>query len=234
MSALPARRIASSALCAALLVGITGPVAMAADSARGHAHVAPDARLPGADMRLAQIATLNWGELTPVADLLNAALRSNGRLPAAEATKLGAEAKAALAEAAAKGVAAPAAPTVSTVPTGVLLSTPLLLTAQPRVAPERRAADPVSDLLDAVLEAVDGLLGAVTSGVGDVLPTVDDLLTGVDDLLDALLGGDLLLKDTSDTSTSSSTSSTPAQEPAAVTVTLPEITLPKPVLPPAS
>jgi hypothetical protein len=233
MCALPARRIASSALCAALLVGITGPVAMAADSARGHGHVAPEARLPGADARLAQVRKLNWGELTPVANLLNAALRGNGQLPAAEARKLGAEAKAALAEAATKGVEAPATPMASPPATGVLLPAPVLLTDEPRV-PEWRAADLVSDLLDAVIEAVDGLLGTITSGVGDVLPSVDDLLTGVDDLIAALLGSDLLLQDTSDTSASSSTSSAPAQEPAAVTVTLPEVTLPKPVLLPAS
>ncbi|MEU1933780.1 hypothetical protein ACH49O_01715 [Streptomyces coeruleorubidus] len=225
MSALPARRIASSALCAALLVGITGPVAMAADSARGHAHVAPGARLPGADARLAQIAKLNRGELTPVADLLNAVLDSNGLLPAAEARKLGAEAKAALAEAAAKDPRIPVTPTV------VLLPAP----APPALVPaalERRAADPVTDLLDLVLGAVDSLLQAITSGVGGILPSVDGLLNGVDDLLAGLLGGNLL-QDEPVSSTPSSTSSTSVSTtPEAVTY--PAVTLLPPAQPTAS
>ncbi|GGU06299.1 hypothetical protein [Streptomyces coeruleorubidus] len=225
MSALPARRIASSALCAALLVGITGPVAMAADSARGHAHVAPDARLPGADARLAQIARLNWGELTPVADLLNAVLDSNGLLPPAEARKLGAEAKAALAEAAAKDARTPVTPTV------VLLPAPAPPALVPAV-PERRAADPVTDLLDLVLGAVDSLLQAITSGVGGILPSVDGLLNGVDDLLAGLLGGNLL-QDEPVSSTPSSTSSTSVSAtPEAVTY--PAVTLLPPAQPTAS
>ncbi|CAM5422636.1 hypothetical protein [Streptomyces coeruleorubidus] len=227
MSALPARRIASSALCAALLVGITGPVAMAADSARGHAHVAPGARLPGADARLAQIAKLNRGELTPVADLLNAVLDSNGLLPAAEARKLGAGAKAALAEAAAKD---PRIPVTSTV---VLLPAPApALPALVPAAPERRAADPVTDLLDLVLGAVDSLLQAITSGVGGILPSVDGLLNGVDDLLAGLLGGNLL-QDEPVSSTPSSTSSTSVSTtPEAVTY--PAVTLLPPAQPTAS
>ncbi|MYS92568.1 MULTISPECIES: hypothetical protein [Streptomyces] len=226
MCALPARRIASSALCAALLVGITGPVAMAADSARGHAHVAPDARLPGADARLAQIDRLNWGELTPVADLLHAVLRSDGRLPASEARKLGAEAKAALTEAAAKGERTSMTSTV------VLLPAPALPALVPG-APDRRAADPVTDLLDLVLGAVDSLLQAITSGVGGILPSVDDLLNGVDDLLAGLIGGNLL-QDDSVSSPSSSTSSTsvPTTMPAAVTY--PAVPLLTRVVPPAS
>ncbi|CAM5312827.1 hypothetical protein STAFG_1408 [Streptomyces afghaniensis 772] len=233
MCALPARRIASSALCAALLVGITGPVAMAADSARGHAHVAPDTRLPGADRRLAQIEKLNWGELTPVADLLNAVLRSNGRLPAAEARKLGAEAKAALAEAAGKDARTPATSTVVLLPAPALPALPALVSG----VPERRAADPVTDLLDLVLGAVDGLLQAITSGVGGILPSVDDLLNGVDDLLDALLGGDLLLQDepaSSTASTSSSTSPSTSSTSAPAAVTYPKATVLTPLLSPPS
>ncbi len=212
MRALPARRIASSALCAALLVGITGPVAMAADSARGHSHVAPDARLPGADVRLVQIDELNWGALTPVADLLNAVLRDdNGRLPADEARRLGDAAKAALAEAAARGAQTPSPATALTPAPVVLLPAPALPALVPE-APERRAADPVTDLLDLVLGTVNGLLEAITGGAGGgVLPLVDDLLGGVDDLLSELTGGELSFDDEeseSDASMSSSTSST--------------------------
>ncbi|MER5210534.1 hypothetical protein ABT063_08135 [Streptomyces sp. NPDC002838] len=198
MCALPARRIASSALCAALLVGITGPAAMAADSAREHSHVAsPDERLPGADARLALVRNLG-GDLTPVADLLKAVLEEDdGQLPPAKARKLGAAAKAALTKVAAK---APA--------TGVLLPAPAWTAVELRTS-ERSAADDTSDALDALEEALDSLLEAITSGVDtEVLPTVDDLLTEVDSLLDQLLDiGLSVLPVLSDTSTSTSVSS---------------------------
>ncbi|KJK41709.1 hypothetical protein UK15_02550 [Streptomyces variegatus] len=236
MCALPVRRIASGALCAALLVGITGPVAMAAESTRGHGHVAPEARLPGTDARLAQIGKLNWGELTPVADLLRTVLRdSNGKLPPAEARRLGAAAKAALADAAAKGAQ------TSLMSTAVRLPAPAWPAAVPAASVSApRAANPVTDLLDLVLGAVDGLLKAITSGVGGVLPSVDDLLTGVDGLLAALTAGDPQLEDEPVASTpadepsseSPGTSSTSA--PAETAVTLPEVPLLTPVLPPTS
>jgi hypothetical protein len=235
MCALSARRIVSGALCAALLVGITGPVAMAAESSRGHGHrAAPEARLPGADARLAQVGKLNWGGLTPVADLLNAVLRdSGGTLPPAEAQKLAAAAKAALAESAAKGVQ------TSLVSTAVRLPAPALPAAVPGVSVPR-AADPVTDLLDLVVGAVDGLLKAITSGVGDVLPSVDDLLSGVDDLLAALTGRDPSLQEEpavsapSDEVAGESSDSSSTAEPEETAVTLPGMPLLEPVLPPAS
>jgi hypothetical protein len=236
MCALPVRRIASGALCAALLVGITGPVAMAAESSRGHGHVAPEARLPGTDARLAQIGKLNWGELTPVADLLRTVLRdSNGKLPPAEARRLGAAAKAALADAAAKGAQ------TSLMSTAVRLPAPALPAAVPAASVSvPRAANPVTDLLDLVLGAVDGLLQAITSGVGGVLPSVDDLLTGVDGLLAALTASDPQLEDETVASTPAdeSSSESPGQSststPAETAVTLPDVPLLTPVLPPAS
>ncbi|MFJ8590724.1 hypothetical protein [Streptomyces sp. NPDC093598] len=232
MCALPVRRIASGALCAALLVGITGPVAMAAESSRGHGHVAPETRLPGADVRLAQIEKLNWGELTPVADLLTAVLRDdNGTLPPAEARKLGAAAKAALTEAAAKDAE------TSLMSTVVRLPAPALPAAVPGVSVPR-AADPVTDLLDLVLGTVDGLLQVITSGLGGVLPAVDGLLNGVGDLLGALTGGDLSLQDEPDASAPSDELSgeslTPSStsEAAQPAVTFPEAPLLTPALPP--
>ncbi|GGV63462.1 hypothetical protein [Streptomyces massasporeus] len=229
MCALPARRIASGALCAALLVGITGPVAMAADSSRGHGHVAPEARLPGADARLAQVGKRNWGELAPVADLLRTVLRdSNGRLPAAEARRLGDAAKAALAEAAANGAG------TSLMSTVVRLPAPALPAAAPGMSVPRAAADPVTDLLDLVLGAVDGLLEAITSAAGGVLPSVDGLLTGVDDLLAALTAGELSFQDESDESTPSDEvpGESSTSDPAETAVTLPDVPLLTPVLPP--
>ncbi|MFF3334793.1 hypothetical protein ACFYWX_35530 [Streptomyces sp. NPDC002888] len=214
MPALPAWRIASSALCAALLVGITGPASMAADSAREHRHAAsPDVRLLGTDALLAQARKVNGGALTPVADLLHAVLEADhGRLPAAEARTLGAAAKGALAKEAAKAPATSATPTApapaSALGTGVLLlPTPVQPAAVP-ASDELDAAgdesDAVEEALDALEEGIDDLLGAITSG-GDaeVLPSVDDLLTELQDLIDALLGGSLpLLPALSGTSTS--------------------------------
>jgi len=55
MRGLPARRLASSALSAALLVGITGPAALAADSARERDHAVSRAPAHGADALLAQV-----------------------------------------------------------------------------------------------------------------------------------------------------------------------------------
>lgn len=119
MSGLPVRRIASSALCGALLLGLAGPAAVAAEhqSARSRVQVASQAPVPGADGLLAQVQSLgNLGTvLTPVTDLLNAVLKAdNGQLSAEEATTLGDAVKAAIEKVGA--VAAPAAPAVPSVP----------------------------------------------------------------------------------------------------------------------
>ncbi|WP_306453553.1 hypothetical protein [Streptomyces sp. Tue6028] len=84
MRALPARRIASTALSATLLLGIAAPAAIAADgdSSRGNSHAAA-APAPGADALLAQVQSLAdiGGVPGPVTDLLNAVLKAdNGRL----------------------------------------------------------------------------------------------------------------------------------------------------------
>ncbi|MHA5048714.1 hypothetical protein [Streptomyces sp. SD15] len=221
MRALPARRIATSALCAALLVGITGPAAMAADSTREHSYVlAPEARLRGAEVLIAQVRTYNRGELAPVADLLKAVAKAdNGQLPAAETRKLGAAAKRALDKAADK---APA--------TG----------AEQRVL-ERRAADladdelddelddALNDELDDVEDAIDDLLDSISDDLDDVLSLVDDLLAEVEDLLDELLDGDLP-ETTPPTVSSLTSTSLSTSVPLEPTVTLPAITSLTPVL----
>jgi hypothetical protein len=80
--------------------------------------------------------------------------------------------------------------------------------------PDRRAADPVTDLLDLVLGAVDGLLQGITGGAGGLLPLVDDLLGGVDELLAELTSGEPALQDEEAvTPVTSSTSTTSAAEP---------------------
>ncbi|GAA3915466.1 hypothetical protein GCM10023084_78600 [Streptomyces lacrimifluminis] len=117
MPALPARRIASTALCATFLLGIGAPAALAADgdAARERGHVASQAPVPNADALLAQVKSLGdlGGVLKPVTDLLAAVLKAdNGQLPLDEATKLGDAVKAAIAAATA-AAPVPATPPVS-------------------------------------------------------------------------------------------------------------------------
>ncbi|MGB9994002.1 hypothetical protein ACPMJQ_05355 [Streptomyces pseudogriseolus] len=90
MRALPARRIALGALCAALLTTITGPTAFAADSLPGRDRAASlVARLPQTDTAPT--------DLTPVTDLVRAVLAApGGQLPAADARRLAAAAREAI------------------------------------------------------------------------------------------------------------------------------------------
>ncbi|MER6422310.1 hypothetical protein [Streptomyces sp. NPDC001137] len=102
MRALPARRIASVALSAALLVGIAAPAAVAAGSARESARAALLGPVPGADELIPQIKKLGdiGGVLTPVARLLNAVLKADGgQLSVVDAQKLGDAVKDAIAKA---------------------------------------------------------------------------------------------------------------------------------------
>ncbi|MGV9451310.1 hypothetical protein [Streptomyces sp. NPDC003635] len=215
MRALPARRIAVSALCATLLIGIAGPTAMAADdSARERTHAALNAPVPGADALLAQVKSLgNLGTvLTPVTDLLNAALKAdNGQLPAADADKLGQAVKDALAKVTAAAPAAPSAnlpatpatpnapatPAAPALPNAPALPTlptlPTLSKSDDKAPSAELPADLVADALATVQKAVDALLKAVTSGdVGQVVPAVTGVLTGLVNVVAAtLLGGGL-------------------------------------------
>ncbi|MGW2567097.1 hypothetical protein [Streptomyces sp. NPDC001537] len=102
MRALPARRIASVALSAALLVGIAAPAAVAAGSARERARTSSLGPVPGADELIPQIKKLGdiGGVLTPVARLLSAVLKADGgQLSVVEAQKLGDAVKDAIAKA---------------------------------------------------------------------------------------------------------------------------------------
>ncbi|MEU7056145.1 hypothetical protein [Streptomyces sp. NPDC046197] len=223
MRALPVRRITSSALGAALLVGTTGPVALAADSAPerpGRSHVtSAGKRLPGADALVVQVRKLNTfgSEAKPVTDLLNAVLEADhGQLPAAKARKLGDAAKRALLKVAARTPATPATTRAATAKSGTS---------------ERRAADPTSDALDALAKAIDTLVQSVTSGdVDQVLPSVAGLLTDAINLLTASLIDDPLPTPAAiddPLPTPDESASTPLTE-------VPAVTLPEPVLPPAS
>lgn len=123
MRGLPARRVASSVLCATVLIGIAGPAAVAADndSARKHVHAASSAPVPNADALLAPVKSLGdlGSVLTPVTDLLAQALKAdNGQLSADQAKTLGDAVTAAVAKitAAAAAPAVPAVPAAPAVP----------------------------------------------------------------------------------------------------------------------
>ncbi|MGV9287623.1 hypothetical protein [Streptomyces sp. NPDC003719] len=253
MRALPARPIALGALCAALLAGITGPVAMAADTNPGHTRVlSPIAPVPAVQTLLGEVEYLNarGAELDPVADLLTAVAGSDDdrSLPPAEARKLGEAAKGALDKAAARTSATSAATRAP--------ATELLVPTT--------GADIIGDALEAVKEAVDGLLGTIfsTDGITSTTDTtdtasttdttgsveasaaadtaaatktsLDHLLAEVSKLVDALTVGDPEVSVLPAPATPSTTSPSSAQAPALPAVTLPALTPPAPVLLPAS
>ncbi|MEV8595297.1 hypothetical protein [Streptomyces sp. NPDC052012] len=176
MRALPARRLALSALCAALLVGITGPAALAADPVHERSKVAaPAAALPGADALLARVEKLDAqaGPLTPVVDLMEAVLQQDRTtLSPAEMRKLGEAAKDALRKA-----AADEQPVVTLVPTE-----PTTTTATGVLLPAADA-ELTNDLLGGLLDLLGGILDlllpgltedAATAGTTETTDTTDD------------------------------------------------------------
>ncbi|CAL9526440.1 hypothetical protein [Streptomyces sp. enrichment culture] len=157
MRALPARRIALGALCAALLVTTTGPAALAADSHPGQDPAASlVARLPQTDTART--------DLTPVTDLVRAVLAApDGRLPLAEAQRLAAAAREAVARAATDD---PSSTSVTVVSNSSTLATPALPGATipttgvllPTAEQDTTPAAITDSTLGAVREALDNLL----------------------------------------------------------------------------
>lgn len=216
MRALPARRIALGALCAALLAGVTGPAAMAADTR------------PTPTEPLAQVRTVDAREhgLTPVVDLLNAVLGADdGRLPAEEARRLGDAARAALAMPADDDPA-------TTIESSSVTTNDTSLTE----------ADLTSEEATALREVLDGLLALLrpeaatatgtetetdtapetttdTAAAPEAPSVVDELVARAHDLVAALLGTG------PQASTLPAPASAPAAEPAR-TPLLPGVTLP--------
>ncbi|MGW2419067.1 hypothetical protein ACWC0C_07345 [Streptomyces sp. NPDC001709] len=175
----PVRRVASTALCAVLLTGITGPVAFAADSTP-QTHTVAQAPVPDADKLLARVNALGrFGTLLdPVSNLLNTVLKADkGQLSADQATKLVQAAKDAVAK------AATSAPTS----TGAAASAPLAPLGNTDDAKAR--ADRVSDAQATLNKALDTLQKATTSGDGDqVTGASHGVLSGLLGLLASLLG----------------------------------------------
>ncbi|MFD8154152.1 hypothetical protein ACFV28_25835 [Streptomyces sp. NPDC059720] len=189
---LPARRIATTALCATLLLGVAGPAAMAADTApdRERARTATRAPVPDADATLEQVQALGGlgGVLTPVADLLTAVLEADGgQLPPSQAAELGTGVKDAIAQAAAaSGQTAPATGTAtpgSPLPQASTLPAPVDGRTE---VPEGLEAE----ALAALAKATDVLVTAVTSGdTSGVTPAVDQVVNGLVNTVAATLVG---------------------------------------------
>ncbi|MFI9428111.1 hypothetical protein ACIG54_31675 [Streptomyces achromogenes] len=212
MRHLPARRLASTVLCASVLAGITGPVALAADAAGEHGRTASRASVPATEKErlLAQARALGrtHPELSPVTDLLSRSLEA-GRLPADEARRLGEAAKEAVTRAA---EARPAQPPTAGQPA---TAEQPVTSAAPRVAARHAhagapmARDGLDDALGALVTAIENLVQAVTDQAAteaatdqtatdqtavaadsdQLLPSFDDLLSGLLDLLTGLFGG---------------------------------------------
>ncbi|MFJ9536278.1 hypothetical protein ACIRPX_03315 [Streptomyces sp. NPDC101225] len=200
MRGLSARRIAATALSATLLVGITGPAAVAAGSARESTHAASrGAPVPGADALLAQVKSLGdlGSVLSPVSALLNAVLKAdNGQLSADEAQKLVTAVKDAITKITAPAAAVPGAATAPVAPADSSVASPVGLTSLPQQgAPGKTPApkDLKADALAGLQKALDTLLAAVTSGdASKVVPAVTGVLTAVVNFLAAtLLNGGL-------------------------------------------
>ncbi|MEU0196880.1 MULTISPECIES: hypothetical protein [unclassified Streptomyces] len=195
---LPARRIATSALCATLLLGVTGPAALAADStsAPERAHAASRAPVPEADELLVQVEILGdlGGVLTPVADLLSAVLKADGgQLAPSQAAKLGTSVQDAIDQATATS---PAAPPAVAQPDATAPSSPLPQASTLPAPVEDRAEVPdglAAEALAALEKATDELLKAVTSGdAAKVNPAVDSVVSNLVDTVAATLVGSRL------------------------------------------
>ncbi|MEV4341689.1 hypothetical protein [Streptomyces sp. NPDC049590] len=215
MRDLPARRLASTVLCAAVLAGLTGPVAFAADAAGEHGRTASRASVPASSLPatakedlLAQVRALGRAHpgLSPVVDLFGRSLEE-GRLPADEARRLGEAAKEAITRTAAAQSA-----------TAVTIASPAApVTTRQAHAGAPVARDALDDALDALRTALDNLVKAITGAAGtteaataadastatdtatatdaattddsdQLLPVGDDLLSGLLDLLTGLFG----------------------------------------------
>ncbi|WP_030857998.1 hypothetical protein [Streptomyces sp. NRRL S-37] len=193
MRALPARRIALGALCAALLAGLAGPAAMAADTAAEHDRAASSAAL------LAQVRTVDGDEngLAPVVDLLKAVLGTDsGQTSSAEVRRLGDAARKALAKEA-QAKAADEDPVATT--TEATTETTATTEPSPSVTTDdTQLTVSVDDLtneeMTALRETLDNLLELLRPDTGaDGSTTEDPALGGelaarVHDLVDALLG----------------------------------------------
>ncbi|GAA2661624.1 hypothetical protein [Streptomyces vastus] len=193
MRAPSARRIATTALCATFLIGVTAPTAMAADTARESTREsAPANDAATLQSQVQQLGTVS-SVVAPVTELQNAVLKAqaeNSQLSAAEVTRLGDAAKAAIAAAAANPVT-PADPSTPSTP-GVTTSTSPLAPVTPAdpATSAQLPADGLQDALAALQEAVTALVAAATSGdIEGALAAVKTVSLKLVAVVLALLGG---------------------------------------------
>lgn len=188
---LPARRTATSALCATFLLGLAGPVASAAEArpAREHARTTPWAPLPDAETLRARTGDIGLlgGTLTPVADLLNAVLAADGgRLSRAEADQHADAVEEALARAEAARTTTPGADS----PAGTAQegADPVTLPADSATDARTPRADLTTQALEELRPRVDALVTAVTkSGTEQIGLAADGVVTGVVNIVTATL-----------------------------------------------
>ncbi|MEU3839106.1 hypothetical protein AB0E88_03575 [Streptomyces sp. NPDC028635] len=188
MRGLSVRRVASTALCATLALGIAAPAALAADAVPGGHRAASRAPAPDADGVLDQVAGLGdlGALLKPVTDLLGNLLGTgSGQLGADDAADLTGTVQDALAEVQANLPSATnVASTVTTTPsTAATPSTP----ATP-AAPATTASGHADAALADLQKAVDALVKATSSADNtQVGPATNGLVTGVVNLVNATL-----------------------------------------------
>ncbi|MDX3213795.1 hypothetical protein PV421_47560, partial [Streptomyces scabiei] len=142
MRVLPVRRLAVSALGAALLLGVTAPAVLAADVGSAPERARSAAPVPGADALQAQLKGLGdlGGVLKPVTELLDAVLKADdGRLSADRAAELGKAVRDAIDKARTSAPATPPAAVSPVVPPVVLpVAPPVVPPVAPPVDPAAR------------------------------------------------------------------------------------------------
>lgn len=196
MRALSARRIATSALCATFLIGVTAPTAMAADTARERTRESAPANDPATlQSQVQQLGAIS-SVVASVTELQNAVLKAqaeNSQLSAAEVARLGDAAKAAIAAAAANPVT-PAVPSTPSTPSTPGVTTPTaplapVMPAHPATS-DQLPTDDLQEALAELQEAVNDLVAAATSGdVAGALAVVKAVLQKLLGVVIALLGG---------------------------------------------
>ncbi|MFI1681887.1 hypothetical protein [Streptomyces sp. NPDC020607] len=194
MRALPVRRLATTTLCAALLLGTAGPaLASEGDASRDPARTAP--RAPAAPDPMAQVQQLTniAGVLTPVTGLLTAVLKAPGNKLSAEEVKKHTEAVKKAIETAAKPPAKGASDAAPEAVPETAPGTPLGAASKTAGRAAKAPLDAKADALAALQKAVDGLLKAAAAGDAKaVVAQVPVVLTGVVNFLVAsVLGGGL-------------------------------------------
>ncbi|WP_320779158.1 hypothetical protein [Streptomyces sp. CRN 30] len=191
---LPARRIAASALSAGLLLGISAPVAMAADDPARESATS-QAPLANADALRDQAKDLGLigAVVAPVADLLDAVVGADsGRLSEAQANKYADAVREAIARVDARDTAgtpeAAARPPAAT-PDGAAPGGTAPATLPARVGADAApGADLTAQAVSGLQKQVDALIKASTAGNAEqVRPAADNVVTSTVNVVAASL-----------------------------------------------